>query len=226
MSILPRLSSGIEFRVMSEGESDLLHLKAALDSFQSRGEFQELSPRYENYARSQGDKDLWETLRRLADVNVYEYVIGVFDCDNEAFMAKQAASAGTVIRLGMRVFALFLAAPKAGVENFCIESLYLRDEAVRATADERRLFFGDEFDPVTGLDFSGQYQRKFPKKREVVVSDSVERLIDGKSCLLSKMDFAKMISVGASPFVKVDFDGFRQTFNAIRSIFDRSGAKV
>jgi RNA-directed DNA polymerase len=226
VKILPRLSRGIVFRIMSEGDTDLLHLRSALDVIQSHGKFQELVPRYENYSESQGDKDLWETLRRLADVNVYEYVIGIFDCDNDAFMKKLAVSPGSVIRLGARVFALFLAEPKAGAANFCIESLYDRNEATRVTMDGRRLFFGDEFDPLTGLDRDGRYQRKFPKKREVVVSGSVTRLHDGKSCLLSKMDFAKMVSVGAEPFSNMNFDGFLPTFSLIRSIFDSVGVKV
>ena len=219
-ALLPRVSKGFAFRIMTEGDSDAIHLQTALKHFKSIGHFDELVPRFENYAGDKGDVDLLQTLKRIAKADIYELVVGVFDCDNETFMRSNAAASGSVVRLGRMVFAVFLAAPAGTTGRFCIESLYSRSEATRLTSDERRLFFGDEFDARTGLDASGTYRRQTPKNTSVVLSDKVERVSDGKSSLLSKMDFAKLVSVGAAPFSDMNFDGFRPTFLLVRSIFD------
>jgi len=206
---------------MTEGNSDAIHLQAALRYFQEQGEYSELIPRFENYPGDKGDVDLMETLKRIAKANIEELVVGIFDCDNLPFMKSYAVTSGKTVRLGRMVYAAFLCAPAEDVgERFCIESLYPRKYATMLTAEGRRVFFGDEFDTQTGLDKTGEFRRSSPKSTSIVVSDRVERIADNYSSLLSKMDFARMVLAGAAPFIQPSFQGFDSTLRLLRDLVD------
>lgn len=220
-SLLPRLAATRLFRLMTEGDTDALHLQAAMEWFQRGGDYLEIKPSFRNYSGDKGDSDLWETLLRIAKSEVTELTIGVFDCDNESFMRARSVDPGGYIRLGKMVYAFFLQRPVSSLNGpFCIESLYDRGEVQRVASDGRRIFFGDEFDAVSGLDASGSFRREFPRKKAVVVSDRVERISDGYSILMSKMDFAHMIKSKIAPFNDVNFAGFRPTFKALQGLLD------
>lgn len=221
-NVLSRIKPSTSLRLMTEGDSDALHLEAAIRHFHANGEYLDIDPVFRNYQGDKGDEDLWETLLRIAKFDVDELTIAIFDCDNPGFMKKKAMAVGGFHPLGRRVFAMCLGRPDFEVGDlFCIESLYPRSESTQSTSDERRLYFADEFDGK-GLHVSGNYIREFPKKKALVLSDKVLRISDGRSSLLSKMEFANMVSVGATPFGAMSFDGFRPTMKVIRSILDRS----
>jgi len=224
--LMPRIAPSLAFRIMTEGDSDALHLQAALNHFHGLGEFFDLKPRFENYPGDKGDMDLLETLKRIAKANIDELVIGLFDCDNLSFMKSHASKSGGTVRLGSRVYAIFLAHPnEAFTDRFCVESLYPRNYATLFTTEHRRIFFGDEFDINTGLDKTGKFRRSAPRSASVVVSDKVVRVEDGYSSLLSKMDFARMVLAGAAPFTQPSFEGFRPTLSLLRSVVDSTHTK-
>lgn len=216
--LMPKKRKKIKIRLMAEGETDLIHLSVALKWFQSKGRFTELSIRFKNYLGDTGDADLLETISRIAKYDVPDITVGVFDRDNVSFLKKKGIDLGAETKLGDKVFVMCLQPPDGVSEPFCIESLYRRSEVVAYTSDERRLFFGDEFDPGTGIDKSGKYKREHPKKSAVVVSDKVERISDRYSSLLSKMHFAEMVRDGVYPFSNLDFSGFYRSFELLLSI--------
>ncbi len=219
--LFPRIAPLVAVRVMAEGPSDLLHLEAALKHFQLRGEFQEIKPKFNNFAGDTGDHEVMATVRRIAKVDVDELTIAVFDCDNKRFMKDNLLEVGAITRLGRRVFALCLAPPDAGLaSDFCIECLYDRAQATAVTSEGRRLFFRDEFDESSGLDSTGLYRRQFPKQKGIVVSDKVTRVSDGQSALLSKVDFATLVLARSDPFYDLDFSGFLPTLELLRESID------
>jgi RNA-directed DNA polymerase len=123
---------------MTEGDTDILHLQAALKSFQSNGNYLHISPSFRNYSGDKGDADLWETLLRIAKSNVSELTIGIFDCDNLPFMKAKSVDPGEKFKLGEMVYAFFLQKKISSMSvPFCIESLYDRAELQRETAEGR-----------------------------------------------------------------------------------------
>ena len=220
-NLMPRPLNGFKFRVLTEGKTDLQHLDAACNWFQSQGEFTDLRPRFANFHGDVGDVELMKTLERIAKSDIPELAIGIFDCDNEKFMKQEGLAPGCFRQLGSSVYALCLAAPPTHDEGlFCIELLYDPKELVSITQDGRRIFLPQEFDPDSGISLDGFYKREHPKAKAVIVSDVVTRISDGFSALLSKTAFAEMIQRASPPFESVDFNGFRESFNAIRRIVD------
>jgi RNA-directed DNA polymerase len=146
-------------------------------------------------------------------MGIQEFVVGVFDCDNEKFMNANALAAGTFHRLNAAIYACCLGRASGLDGLFCIETLYPRDATTRLTSDGRRLFFRDEFHPETGMHESGLYKRDHPKRRELVVSDRVIRLSDQQSVGLSKLEFAELVANRVTPFEDMDFSGFAPTFD-------------
>lgn len=218
-ALMPRPQGGVPFRVMAEGPTDLLHLKAAFDRFRDEGLFFDILPRFQNFSGDVGDSELWETLRRIAKADVHELTVGIFDCDSPDFLKKSSLVPGGHVQIGERVYAFCLAAPNSfrGGE-FCIESLYSREDATMLDSAGRRLFFGDEFDAKSGLSRDGEFRRQYPQKKSIVVSDQVTEVSGEGSVLLSKANFARLISEKVPPFDRVSFDGFKETWRGIREL--------
>jgi len=219
--LLPRLGPSVPFRVMAEGPTDLNHLKAAFESFHAKGSFLELQPKLANFRGDTNDSSLWASLQRVANVGIDALVVGVFDCDAHDFLKKNGLEPGAYTRLHRNVYALCLAPPPGLTEGdeYCIESLYLREEAIRIDGQGRRLFFRDEF-YEDGMHCSGLYRREFAKKKAVVLSEKVIRLSDGASIAMSKMDFSSLIEGRHNPFQHINFDGFLPTFQLMRNLVD------
>lgn len=219
--LMPRPVSGISFRVMSEGKTDLLHLEAALRSLQNQGEYLELRPRFINFLGEAGDVELIKTLNRIAKSDIPELTIGVLDCDNPVLMAKEGLTPGGVRQIGAGVYLMCLGEPSSLKGSpYCIESLYPREQLVQPTVEGRRVFLSDEFDTATGVSYDGLYRRAQPKSKALLVSDTVTRLEDGFSCLLGKSDFADSVFMARKPFDQMDFGAFEPTFALMRKILD------
>ncbi|WP_082576235.1 reverse transcriptase domain-containing protein [Lysobacter sp. Root604] len=218
--LMPRPLKGHQFRVMSEGKTDLLHLEAALKWFQERGEFSDFKPRFVNFPGEVGDVELLKTLERIAKSDVPELTIGVFDYDNVKFMNREMLAPGIHRQLGSRVYAMCLGEPLGLVgSEFCIELLYSRAQLVAMTTDGRKIFLPEDFDQG-GVSLDGLYKRAFPKATAPIVSDKVVRVSDGFSVALSKGDFSEMVYKSIPPFDEMDFSGFRPTFDALRRIVE------
>lgn len=202
----------VEFRLLSEGPTDLLHIEAAMQHFHSQDQFLTLRPRYKNFSGDNGDMDVMETLRRISKSDIPELTIGVFDCDNQALMKRLSVNPGDSVQIGDNVFAIFLAPKTDGQTDFCIESLYDRSDSTKFDKNGRRIFFSDEFDHGHTIDRSGRYERDNPNKKSVVVTGKVMDIERNESVLLSKMDFAKNIHERTEPFEAVDFSGFEPFF--------------
>jgi RNA-directed DNA polymerase len=215
---LPKMEAKFSVRLMSEGESDLLHLEAAYRHFNAAGKYQEFKPKFLNFLGGKGDNELWQTLIRIAKVDVDELTIGVFDCDNPAFMAKNGLAPGCHVRLGRMVFAICLSAHDGLLEPYCIECLYSRSDSMKLDSLGRRLFFKDEFDDATGRSLDGRFVRTHPKAASLIVDGHVTEIATQKSVLLSKMSFARAVHDAEPPFDDVHFSGFGPTFDSIEKI--------
>lgn len=93
-SLIPRPIDGVQFRLMGEGETDLLHIEAALEALQQSGEFYDLAPRFKNFEGNKGDVELLKTLERIANSDIPELTIGVFDCDNSKTLSQLRLAPG------------------------------------------------------------------------------------------------------------------------------------
>lgn len=219
--LLPNPLDGISFRLMAEGKTDLLHLEAAHRALKAAGAFVHMRPRFVDFQGSTGDRELLKTLHRIANSDIPELTVGVFDCDNQSLMQEAGLSPGKIAQIGRRVFAMCLAPTEALSDKlFCIEMLYERRDLCAFSADERRVFLREEFDEQTGISGDDLYKRAYPKKKNLLVEDQVTRISDGHSSLLSKADFANLIHQKSPPFDGVSFDGFAPTFRLIDQIID------
>jgi hypothetical protein len=178
---------------------------------------------FRNYSEDVGDRDLWETIQRIASVDVQELTIALFDVDNLSLLKEMKLGPGEFAQLGRKTYVATLAPPFETQAQYCIEELYPRSQAVMETVEGRRLFFRDEFDPKSGLHISGQFQREFPHKQTRVLSERVWRVSDSSvSVTLAKVDFANLVSSESPPFETMDLDGFRPTFELLREIIQQS----
>ena len=220
--MLPRIAPTFPVRIMAEGQTDLIHLEAALDHFSDRLDLSDINLRLHNYQGDGGDNEMLHTLRRIANVDVEELTIGIFDYDNPKLLKDLSLNEGGHVRLGRMVFAACLARPTGFTGQYCIESLYRRGDASRQTAEGRRLFFSDEFG-TDGVLIGGTLRREFPKKSAVVLSERVfDPTSPDVSLTLSKTDFASMVNAKAAPFANMDFSGFYPTLVQLRRMVDEA----
>ena len=217
--LIPKPYKAMPFRIYTEGKTDPLHLEAALKYFQERNEFEQFMPRFPAIGVGTGASFLLGQMLSIAKAVSSELSIGVFDCDDLAFMSKHQLSPGGFRRIGKSTYLLCLGAADFVPAVFCIEDLYLWVHASRWTPDERRLFKKDEFN-ANGLDASGTFKLGEKGGKSSFVTTSVIRLADNHSCLLSKATFANLVSKKLVPFGKLDFEGFRLTFEALAAVLE------
>jgi RNA-directed DNA polymerase len=196
-----------------EGPSDPLHLDAALRSYRSDDEFQELNLRQVSHQPPKNDSQLWAWLQHRKDVPNQIPHVGIFDCDSG--YAKQLGAHGWK-HLGNGVVAVALAPPPWHVtgDPYCIELLYPREILRRDDANQRRIFLRDEFDE-SGLSPGGRYQMAHPRSRTLIAGKVHRTGEDSTSVALGKVAFGDAVWRNQAPYETMDFQGFRPTLERV-----------
>jgi RNA-directed DNA polymerase len=208
-------------RLFTEGESDGIHLLAALAKFQAAGDFSQLQLEWEplpggdGTGAGEGDKQLLFHCEALARTPQAKACVCVFDRDTPQVL-KKALDGGDWKDWTNGVVSVGLGPPghlEVG-SLFCIELLHPKVLLQRKDSEGRRLFTTDEFDPKTGFHLGGD-PYIVPRRASTLIREDVYEFPSQKKVGLGKVSFARAVSNGNPPYEDADFEGFRPTFELI-----------
>jgi RNA-directed DNA polymerase len=213
----------VQFHIYAEGKTDYIHLDAAIKSFQRKGEFPELTLRFQRPSEKDGgDSELLNRCKyaaklqqRLPTPNVF-----IFDRDNLKILPDVTDSDGGPKDWGNNVFSLAIPVPPHRTQNepLCIELLYTDEILKRTDSQNRRLYRKSEFIPESGMHVDGIAYCTNPRSGALIRDDDVFGLLSGQKIALSKKCFADLIAAGTPPFDSVSFDGFTDLFKSLQQI--------
>lgn len=210
--------------VFCEGQSDPLHLQAALQWFQSKGEFTDLRiicyryPKGRQMSNSELKKQLDQRSkwRSNEDLEIY-----LFDRDDPAYMDMEGGD-GKPVCHAKNIYSMLLPiVPHRKSPKVCIEHFYNNADLLKADSEGRRIYLSTEFDVVSAYCAA---ERVSTTRKKALLSDYEYILdygvIDGyeRNVALSKMAFAKNVLSQNPPFDQMDFSHFSLIFERFRTI--------
>ncbi len=222
--------------VFCEGKTDGIHLKAALDYFNSQGLFKELEIKFFKYSKEHeiNNADLLKicmTRNRIKQSSRLE--IYLFDSDDNKCPKKDLCEQGRLYKnWGCNVYSMMLPKPPhRDFDEVCIEFFYSDEDLKIKDKDGRRIYTTDEFDPETGnlkgnsgiyYPSRGKLKNKYPK----IIDTDVKQVKDDKNVAMSKYFFAKHISSRKAPYHNVSFEHFKPIFDLFEEIISASKKEV
>jgi RNA-directed DNA polymerase len=200
----------------TEGESDVLHLTAALAAFHAAGEFKELELSVVEKSPSGNDAKLLSMAGALAETQQALPCICVFDRDAPAMVERAVGPTGSRV-YGNGVAAIAIAPPpwRSEEDRVCIEMLYADEDLARRDENDRRIYVLSEFDGRSGQHLSEEVNTP-NVKNNTLVRDEVFAFGTRESKALGKLAFAKAVADKTPPFDAVSFEGFRKTFELLQ----------
>lgn len=211
--------------VLTEGKSDVKHLRAALKNLKASGLFSDLHLNFHEYSEDtkMSNGDLKKFCEAYSNGPAREIMtICVFDRDVKKITAEVTAMDKTFKNWGNRVFSLVLPVPAhREFSEICIEQYYSDKEIMTSDQYHRRLFLSSEFNKDTGRhNKSGLFLRK----KEIAQARSPRIVDDGVldsnkiNFALSKNSFADYVLNEEPGFDQFDFSSFCVLFEHIRDI--------
>jgi len=212
---LVQLQSPQIVRIYTEGESDPLHLVAALRHFHERGKFPNLRIEVPDDAAAGGDSDLLIHCNGLALTPQPGPCVCVFDRDDDTTMRKATDGSDFKGYKNGVAAALIVAPDWRPGPRICIEMLYTDADLQRRDVNGRRLYLSEEFDPETGQHHTEPVHVPYRDKK-ALVREEVFAFDGGKSVGLGKLAFAKAVHEQQRGFEGVEFEGFRKTLQILQ----------
>lgn len=214
--------------LITEGKTDWKHLKKALESFKTNGEFMDIDIEIVEYNFDFGDSKLFAALSQYSKfVNRYK-IIGIFDCDEAN--GKNIHSKGGIKDFGNNVYGMSIPIPefRSYHEGISIEFLYNDEDLRKTDVEGRRIYLTSEFsekgrmvaNSTIGVENSHDVKKYIEHNKEKIVDNGVID-ISGKSLALSKELFAINVLNETAPFNTIKFDGFRDVFDRLRGILSK-----
>jgi len=216
-----KLAVSSDFRLLTEGQSDWKHLKAALAFFQSQGKYKELSVEFVEQDDEGGDEKLLNHCKFGSPPLRTE--ICIFDRD-KAKIVKLVNGDGNYKRWNSRMYSFAIPIPKHRTEtpDVCVELYYKDDDIMRLDNNGRRLFLSNEFYGNSGKHKTQTSELNCTDLNKIrgmltIIDNAV---YDSKSnnVALPKNDFAKYVLDGVPEFSNIDFSEFGLIFDLIRKI--------
>jgi RNA-directed DNA polymerase len=200
----------------TEGESDILHLTAALERFHEAGEFTNLAFKVVEKSASRNDAKLLAMARALKETAQPAPCICVFDRDAPKMVEDAVGPTGVrVYGNGVAAIAIVAPAERAREDRVCIEMLYSDGDLARRDDQGRRIYLLGEFDSRTGHHHTEPVNTP-QTNNKTLVRDEVYEFGSTRSLALGKMAFARDVALKTAPFDAVSFEGFRRTFELLQ----------
>lgn len=205
-----------QLKLLTEGPTDVQHILAAQRYFHRRDEFLDVILTADEHSASNGGQGLLRRCKQLAQFPPDQLCLCLFDTD-ESDVLKQAVEGQSWKLWGHKAVAVTIVPPPGGkTEELCIELLHEPKVLRLEDGKGRRIHLRDEFDWTAGANSDGT--RVIPRATEkTLVQENVYAMPSKNSVGLTKSDFAKAIEGRHPPFDDVSFEGFRGTFESIRS---------
>ncbi len=218
-----RVEKIYDAEIWTEGNSDILHLRKALEKLDLT-----LNISFHENQKTQGNKALFKKCEIFSEKYQSCPMIFIFDRDNKEILKKVTDKNGDYKIWGNNVFSFAIPIPshRNGYENICIELYYTDDEIKTKDLNGRRLFFTYEFnessgklkqDPTIHIANKGKLKRFAEKSKTKVVDSEVYDLND-KNIALSKMGFAQYVFSDEELFHDFKFNEFKNIFAIIENI--------
>lgn len=205
--------------IVTEGKTDVKHLRAALRRLQVEGEFINLALDFHDDESTMGEGELLKFCESIARRPQKDRHVCVFDRDVTKTMKKVTDGNQDFKHWNNNVYSLALPVPvhRENEPEISIELLYTDDDIKTADAEGRRLYLSDEFD-------SHSWRLKADPFISIkqAVKDGEKKIIDqrvvdgcGNSLALTKDAFAEYVEKSEEGFDDFDVSGFRPTFEAL-----------
>jgi len=216
--------------IVTEGKTDWKHLKAAYRYFVNKGKYHALDFSFHEYENEieMGSDSLLKFCQQHSKgiIKLKHKVICVFDRDERKILANATVLNNSFKDWGNNVYSLVIPAPSfRNHHEISIEQLYLDNEITQFDKENRRVYFSNEFDPVTGR-LKTNFNIAFKKDKKNPLHSIHPKIIDynvfegDKSISLSKNKFAEYILERIKPFDKMTFSEFEPFFVTISKIID------
>lgn len=230
--------------IVTEGSTDWKHMKAALNYFRSRGEYNDIDFEFLEYEPENASCDSSCKLQMSntelvtlckASAKLPQSRILIFIADRDAHgKTKDLTVDGAQYRKwNDTVYSLEIPVPKHRTETplICIEHLYsdseIKSEFISSDGISRRIYMACDFDQFgRGVgDTEGKFCKVQSKWDSIHIIDGTNEYkvvsintTEDINYALPKADFAKNILSGVQPSNTFTFEGFRPLFDVIAEI--------
>ena len=210
--------------VFCEGESDSFHLRAALQSFQDKGQFTDLRVVWYQYRKDQhmNNAELKKLMLNRAGWKERETLeIFLYDRDDPSYLDMEGTY-GTPISYGRGVYSMLLpTVPHRKSPRVCIEHLYENADLLKKDSKGRRIFLSTEFDKSTAYcakeDVTTSNRKALRSDYEYIIDDNVFNEYN-QNVALAKVAFGKNVLNRVPPFDVMDFSHFAPLFEKVRNL--------
>jgi len=211
--------------ILTEGKTDIKHIKAALKRYQANGEFLDLDLNL--YMHSDSDKYCDSELLKACQafskgISRKNILICIFDRDAKGYLHQVTTQQNFFKPWGNKIYSMLIPVPDdRAFTEICIEHLYPDADLTIADIHGRRIFLSTEFNQQTGKHISEKLHVKSINKLQAKVPQIIDSGVfdDHKnSWALSKNDFAEQIVQSQKPFDTLNIEGFRALFEHIQFI--------
>jgi len=204
--------------IITEGKTDWKHLKKALEKLKSDYVDFDIEFLEYNDEIKMGDAVLDRMIDELKKVPNSRKIICIFDRDNENILKKHGTDEFTTH--GNNVFSLCIPKIDDDLDKISIEFYYNENELKSLDGNNRRLFLGKEFDPISGVSECKNYvlQDKQKAGKKIVIDTFVYKIDDNESSALSKENFAKNIFENLRGFDSFSFNHFKKIYDVVKKI--------
>lgn len=225
-----QLSDEASPTIITEGKTDILHLKAAekkLDLLTGL--------KYQEPDKEYGDDQLLRMCENFARTKHNKPIIFIFDRDNINILNKLGKEGNSTTKSGFEYqnwgnniysFAIPIPSHRKKFTNISIEFYYKDKELKTKDTLNRRLFFNNE---VVRCEGDRKKIFKIPPIKEIkykkkIFDQDVANIQDKNSqqLALSKSCFAKYVYEGEKGYEKFDFQEFNKIFEVVYTILRKS----
>lgn len=207
--------------IMTEGKTDCIHLRAALQELKMKGLYENLNVEFDDRDIG-GNVMLMSTCAGLSTTPQSRPIICIFDRDNPEIVKKACPEGVSYKAWGNNVFSCVIPIPehRTANPNISIEFYYQDYEIMQEDESGRRLFLSNEFDANSGrhntLNMNCILLNKI--KDHVSVIDHHVYNEEKKNIALPKADFADYVLNKKSGYDNFNFSEFGKIFEIILTI--------
>lgn len=226
-SVIERFNSDMRPLIVTEGKTDIRHIRKAKEKLN----LNTLNLELFEITESWGDSKLKTLLEQSSKVKSMRIIIGIFDRDDENIVQEIENNEKFFKEYGNNVFGMCIPLQNRNIygDKISIEHYYPENLLKKLDGENRRLFLGKEF-YTSGNSQDGKYQTKIKQiQHKVKVNGIIDEKVFKKedlehknSIALTKDDFAKLIETNHEFVGDYDFKSFIELFERIENILNNS----